>query len=229
MLLPRTPVNRGRPSPGRGPGGLPRSQINQRPSLISSRSGSSFASRQAWMRRGEMRNQRYGAASARVEAGARDEPLTALLRQRVDLEDLDFAIDHGHVAGVAQRQPNGPAGGQVPAGRAVRRRGHQQRLAVPVEGQRHQVGRAVRRGAGHPEIDVVGEPILGVAATPGAGLGSRAQLAALFTSAPIFASSAAASSFSANEVGHMAPSSSFAASLKPSVAYRASNFSALWK
>src|SRR5450759_4508174 len=28
-----------------------------------------------------------------------------LLRQRVDLEDLDFALDHGHVAGVAQPQP----------------------------------------------------------------------------------------------------------------------------
>jgi hypothetical protein len=46
------------------------------------------------MRRGKMRNQWYDAASARVEAGARDEPVTQLLRQRVDLEDLDFAIDH---------------------------------------------------------------------------------------------------------------------------------------
>ena len=44
---------------------------------------------------------------------------------RVDLEDLDFAIDHGHVAGVAQPQPNGSGGGEVPAGRAVRWRGHQ--------------------------------------------------------------------------------------------------------
>jgi hypothetical protein len=68
---------------------------------------------------GEMPNQRYGAASARVEAGARDEPVTQLLRQRVDLEDLDFAIDHRHVAGMAHPQPNGPTGGQVPAGRAV--------------------------------------------------------------------------------------------------------------
>src|SRR5262249_27550317 len=74
----------------------------------------------------------------RVEAGVRGEPVTPLPRQRVDLEDLDVALDHGHVAGVAQPQPDGPAGGQVPAGRAVRRRGHQQRLAVPVEGQRHQ-------------------------------------------------------------------------------------------
>jgi hypothetical protein len=35
----------------------------------------------------------------------RDEPVTQLLRQRVDLEELDFAVDHGHVAGVAQPQP----------------------------------------------------------------------------------------------------------------------------
>src|SRR5688572_13469504 len=41
----------------------------------------------------------------RVEAGARGEPVTPLLRQRVDLEDLDLALDHGHVARVAQRQP----------------------------------------------------------------------------------------------------------------------------
>jgi hypothetical protein len=169
---------------------------------------------------------------ARVETGARGEPVTPLLRQRVDLEDLgDFAIDHGNVAGVAQPQPNGPGGGEVPTGRAVLGRGNQQRLAVPVKRQRHQVRRAVRRGAGHPEIDVVGEPVLGVATTlgAGAGLGSRAQLAALFTSSPIFASSVAPSSLSANEVGHMAPSSRFAASLKPSVAYLASNFSAPWK
>ncbi|MHA6792291.1 hypothetical protein ACVGVM_02025 [Pseudonocardia bannensis] len=29
----------------------------------------------------------------------RDEPVTSLLRQRVDLEDFDFALDHGHVVG----------------------------------------------------------------------------------------------------------------------------------
>src|SRR5215217_9512513 len=38
----------------------------------------------------------------RVEAGARGEPVTLLPRQRVDLEDLDVALNHGHVAGVAQ-------------------------------------------------------------------------------------------------------------------------------
>jgi hypothetical protein len=40
-------------------------------------------------------------------------------------------------------------------------------------------------------------------------------------------SSAAVSSFSANEVGHMAPSSTFALSLKPNVAYLDLNFCAL--
>ena len=45
------------------------------------------------------------------------------------------------------------------------------------------------------------------------------QLTAFFTSAPIFASSVAVSSFSAKEVGHMAPSSRFATSLKPDVAF----------
>jgi hypothetical protein len=63
-------------------------------------------------------------ASARGSKPVRGEPVTSLLRQRVDLEDLDFAIDHGHVAGVAQSQPNGSGGGQVPACGAVRRRGH---------------------------------------------------------------------------------------------------------
>src|SRR6202048_3184395 len=55
------------------------------------------------------------------------------------------------------------------------------------------------------------------------------QLTALFTSAPILASSAAVSSFSAKAVGHMWPSSRFALSLKPSVAYLVLNFCALWK
>src|SRR5215218_4692830 len=64
--------------------------------------------------------------------------------------------------------------------------------------------------------------------------GSRAQelgseLTALFTSAPILASSVAVNSFSAKEVGHMAPSPRFASSLKPSVAYLELNFCALWK
>ena len=61
----------------------------------------------------------------------------------------------------------------------------------------------------------------------GRGLGP--QLTAFFTSAAIFFSSAAVSSFSAKEVGHMAPSSRFALSLKPSVAYLDLNFCALWK
>src|SRR5215208_6879360 len=55
------------------------------------------------------------------------------------------------------------------------------------------------------------------------------QRTAFFTSAAIFFSSAAVSAFSAKEVGHMAPSSRFAASLKPNVAYLALNLCALWK
>jgi hypothetical protein len=92
------------------------------------------------------------------------------MRQRVVLEDLDFAIDHGHVVGVAQPQPNGPGGAEVPAARAVRRRSHQQRLAVPLEGQRHQVRRTIRRGT-RTRTSCVGEPMLGVATTLSAGAG----------------------------------------------------------
>src|SRR5437016_12561371 len=59
--------------------------------------------------------------------------------------------------------------------------------------------------------------------------GLRPQLTAFFTSAPILASSAAVNPFSAKAVGHRAPSSRFALSLKPSVAYLVLNFCALWK
>src|SRR5438876_3999711 len=55
------------------------------------------------------------------------------------------------------------------------------------------------------------------------------QLTAFFTSALILASSAAVNSFSAKAVGHMAPWSRFAVSLKPNVAYLVLNFCALWK
>src|SRR5881296_2706966 len=55
------------------------------------------------------------------------------------------------------------------------------------------------------------------------------QLTAFFTSAPILASSAAVNSFSAKATGHMVPSSRFALSLKPNVAYLALNLWALWK
>jgi hypothetical protein len=58
---------------------------------------------------------------------------------------------------------------------------------------------------------------------------SWAQLTAFFTSALILASSAAVNSVSAKEVGHMAPSSRFAASLKPNVAYLDLNFDAAVK
>src|ERR1700716_165263 len=55
------------------------------------------------------------------------------------------------------------------------------------------------------------------------------QLTAFFTSAPILASAAVVNSFRAKEVGHMAPSSRFALSLKPNVAYLVVTFCALWK
>src|SRR5581483_7651796 len=55
------------------------------------------------------------------------------------------------------------------------------------------------------------------------------QLTAFFTSALILASSVAVNSFSAKATGHRAPSSRFAASLKPNVAYLVLNFCALWK
>src|SRR5207237_6492657 len=55
------------------------------------------------------------------------------------------------------------------------------------------------------------------------------HLIAFFTSAPILASSAAVSPFSAKAVGHIWPSSRFASSLKPRVAYLVLNFCAFWK
>jgi len=58
---------------------------------------------------------------------------------------------------------------------------------------------------------------------------TRSQPAAFFTSATIFASSAAVSSLIANATGHIEPSSSLAESLKPKVEYRALNFCAPWK
>ena len=55
------------------------------------------------------------------------------------------------------------------------------------------------------------------------------QLTAFFTSAAILDSAAAVNSTSAKAVGHMAPSSRFAACMKPTVAYLVLNFCALWK
>jgi DNA-binding MarR family transcriptional regulator len=57
----------------------------------------------------------------------------------------------------------------------------------------------------------------------------RPQLTAFFTSLLIFASSVAVSLVSANEVGHIAPSSRLASSLKPNVAYLELNFDAAVK
>lgn len=57
----------------------------------------------------------------------------------------------------------------------------------------------------------------------------RPQPTARFTSAPIRSSTSAVTSVRANPAAHIVPSSNWARSLKPSVAYRALNFSALWK
>jgi hypothetical protein len=69
------------------------------------------------------------------------------------------------------------------------------------------------RARGDPKSGPHGEP--------------KRQLTAFFTSALILASSVAVNCLSAKDVGHMAPSSSFAVSLKPSVAYFVLNFFAL--
>src|SRR3989454_10969134 len=63
----------------------------------------------------------------------------------------------------------------------------------------------------------------------GAEAADEPQLTAFFTSASIFASSAAVNSFSAKATGHRASLSRFAASWKPSVAYLVLNFCPLWK
>src|SRR5213595_912419 len=68
----------------------------------------------------------------------------------------------------------------------------------------------------------------GKSTTPG-GREKHAYFTAFFTSAAILSSSAAVNPFSAKAVGHMAPSSRFALSLKPSVAYLDLNFCAGWK
>src|SRR5436309_7565188 len=68
----------------------------------------------------------------------------------------------------------------------------------------------------------------GKSTTPG-GREKHAYFTAFFTSAAILASSGAVNPFSAKALGHMAPSSRFALSLKPSVAYLVLNFCAAWK
>src|SRR5438093_2780185 len=66
-------------------------------------------------------------------------------------------------------------------------------------------------------------------ARAGASGGISPQLTAFFTSATILASSVAVNSLRANATGHRAPSSRFAVSLKPKVAYLVLNFCPLWK
>src|SRR5215211_330657 len=123
----------------------------------------------------------------------------------------------------------GAAAGALGVGAEQRRLhavGLRERLADRVE--RSGVGRQVApsRAADRALVDRHHRP--GAAPSRGS-VRLSPQLTAFFTSAPIFFSSAAVSRFSAKEVGHMAPSSRFALSLKPNVAYLVLNFCALWK
>src|SRR5215472_4065289 len=88
------------------------------------------------------------------------------------------------------------------------------------------LGRLVRRRAADGPLRC--RPPLAMPGEPGSGR-AGSQLTACSTSAAILASSAAVGSFSAKAIGHMAPSSRFAVSLKPSVAYLVLNFCAGWK
>src|SRR5205823_901451 len=64
---------------------------------------------------------------------------------------------------------------------------------------------------------------------PSLSLRFQSSLTAFLTSVLILASSVPVNAFSAKATDHMAPSSRFAASLKPKVAYLVLNFCALWK
>ena len=76
------------------------------------------------MRRGVIRNQRSTWSARAVSKPARAANRSPCSRDSAsDLQDLDVAVDHVHVARLAQPEPNGPGGGQVRAGRTVRRCG----------------------------------------------------------------------------------------------------------
>src|SRR4029077_846804 len=78
--------------------------------------------------------------------------------------------------------------------------------------------------------EALGSEAPGAEARPSSARAALAtQLAALLTRFAIFSSTAAVSLFRAKEVGQMSPSSRFAASWKPSVAYLDLNFCPLWK
>src|SRR5438034_2843082 len=85
------------------------------------------------------------------------------------------------------------------------------------------------RNAGANNVVILGAWRTRATPYPGASGELSPQLTAFFTSAPILASSAAVNSVRAKATGHRAPSSRFAASLKPNVAYLELNFCALWK
>jgi hypothetical protein len=80
-----------------------------------------------------------------------------------------------------------------------------------------------RRGFGTATLDLIAEPFRGCRVRQRGVVAAGAQLTAFFTSAAIFASSAAVNPFNAKATGHIAPLSRFAVSLKPNIAYLSLN------
>jgi hypothetical protein len=97
--------------------------------------------------------------------------------------------------------------------------------AASLERIRHAV-RRIRCRAGRSRPSTRASPAIPYGGSSG-WLGP--QLTAFFTSAPILASLSVVNSVRAKEVGHMVPSSRFAAGLKPNVAYLSLNFDAAVK
>src|SRR5438094_1444049 len=91
-------------------------------------------------------------------------------------------------------------------------------LTTEIIGARFWLSGNLSRHAGSPRPDRRSRPVAG-----------QFSDTAFFTSAAILASSAAVNPLSANAAGHMLPSSRFALSLKPNVAYLVLNFAAAWK
>src|SRR5215218_5982537 len=181
------------------------------------------------------------------QAGARQVPRAGRRRGPAALAGKPARLPaHLHRGRGPQRDRRPPAGRRVRHGR--RGPGLRGRLSARLRPRSGGADRRARRehrlraselgGRAAPGGAAAGGPrgLAGGGAVAGGRRGVRAlqaqelaQLTALFTSALIFASSVAVNSFSAKEVGHMAPSSRFALSLKLNVAYLELNFLALWK
>src|SRR5438309_9392086 len=100
---------------------------------------------------------------------------------------------------------------------------------VPAKEWRRETLRRPPQGDFGESLQNGGPPLPRRRVTPRMQEKSFPQCTAFFTSEPILASSVAVNAFSAKPTGHIAPSSRFALSLKPSVAYLVLNFWALWK